>query len=143
MADRDLRSMPVGAFKPVWLDPGLPDLGPEPGRYYDDASLWWRHKRPHRGVLVDYANRAATLRGRIATLEEDFQAQVSALASSAGEDSGQRRAALTAAAFTAVARAEGEVLTQLQRRPAPDRRNWLYRRAWAGFDKAAHRTAGA
>jgi hypothetical protein len=41
-------------FKPVWLDAGLPDLGPRPTADWDDTSLWWRHEAFHRTVVQDF-----------------------------------------------------------------------------------------
>jgi dipeptidase len=43
----------TSVFKPVWLDAGLPDLGPTPGDRFDPATLWWRHELLHRGALAD------------------------------------------------------------------------------------------
>ncbi len=129
----------LSVFKPIWMDTGLPDLGPEPDKYYDGSSLWWRHEDLHRAVLSDYANRAATLRERIAAIEEELQTQTTVFADAYGPDTRAERAALTARAFAVAARAEREALAQLRQRPAPPRRHLLYRRAWAGFDKAAQR----
>ncbi len=47
----------TGIFKPVYLEAGLPDLGPEPTDAYDPSSLWWNHERLHRAVLEDYPTR--------------------------------------------------------------------------------------
>jgi dipeptidase len=41
-------------FKPVWLDAGLPGIGPEPSGTYDETCLWWRHEIFHRKVLENY-----------------------------------------------------------------------------------------
>jgi secernin len=47
----------LGVFKPVWMDSGLPDLGPEPTGKFDPATLWWEHEVLHRNVTLDYAHR--------------------------------------------------------------------------------------
>ena len=41
----------TGIFKPVFMDTGLPDLGPQPGDEHDPATLWWRHETLHRALL--------------------------------------------------------------------------------------------
>jgi dipeptidase len=43
----------TSTFKPVWIDSGLPDMGPSPRGTYDDATLWWRHENLHRDILRD------------------------------------------------------------------------------------------
>jgi dipeptidase len=45
----------TSVFKPVWLDAGLPDLGPAPTTEWGAASLWWRHESFHRAALRDFA----------------------------------------------------------------------------------------
>jgi hypothetical protein len=44
-------------FKPVWLDVGIPDLGPQPAGTYDPATLFWQHERLHRATMQDYGRR--------------------------------------------------------------------------------------
>ncbi len=41
----------TGVFKPVFLDSGLPEQGPQPGDQDDSATLWWRHEALHRALL--------------------------------------------------------------------------------------------
>jgi dipeptidase len=45
----------TSVFKPVWLDAGLPDLGPAPTAEPELASLWCRHEAFHREVVRDFA----------------------------------------------------------------------------------------
>jgi secernin len=45
----------TSVFKPVWLDAGLPHLGPAPTAKSDDQSLWWRHEAFHRAAVRDFA----------------------------------------------------------------------------------------
>ncbi len=59
-------------FKPLWLDTGLPDLGPEPSQYYAADSLFWRHEELHRATLEDYPVRIAAYRAERDTLEAEF-----------------------------------------------------------------------
>ncbi|HSV86563.1 MAG TPA: C69 family dipeptidase [Levilinea sp.] len=50
----------TGIFIPVWMDAGLPDMGPLPAGEYDERSLFWRHERLHRAVLKRYSMRLST-----------------------------------------------------------------------------------
>lgn len=129
----------LSVFKPVWLDAGLPDLGPEASTFSDEDSLWWRHEALHREVLADYADRSPAVRNRIATLEAELRAQAATLEAGDREQTRQQRVELTAEAFTTAARVEAELFHHVRRRPIVNRRNWLYRRAWDGFDRDAHR----
>lgn len=62
----------TSVFKPVWVD--LPDLdtGPEPGKFFDENTLWWRHEMLHRHVLRDYSNRLGRYRAERDSLESEF-----------------------------------------------------------------------
>ncbi len=42
----------TGVFRPVTFGAGLPDAGPTPGGRADAGSLWWRHERLHRGLML-------------------------------------------------------------------------------------------
>ena len=44
----------TSVFKPVFLQDGLPDQGPQPGDKFDAETLWWRHEMLHRAALADY-----------------------------------------------------------------------------------------
>lgn len=59
-------------FKPVWLDAGLPDIGPEPNDTYDERTLFWRHERLHRATLLDYPARIEMYRHERDALEATF-----------------------------------------------------------------------
>jgi len=62
----------TSVFKPVWVDCGLPDLGPSPTGIYDEAALWWRHENLHREILRDYATRIKAVEFARGSLESDF-----------------------------------------------------------------------
>ncbi len=59
-------------FKPVWLDAGLPDLGPVPDGAYDKETLFWRHEKLHRTTLRDYTNLIGLYRSDRDELETRF-----------------------------------------------------------------------
>ena len=51
-------------FKPVWIDAGLPELGPTPTGEYNPDCLWWQHERLHRAVLAQLPGASGRLSGR-------------------------------------------------------------------------------
>ena len=127
----------TSVFKPIWFDSGLPDLGPVPGAHFDDAALWWRHELLHRATLRDYANRIASFRSDLQTLQAELLEQASAEI-----ENPQTRRQLTSEAFGQVRTAEARWLKRVQALPlqvGPIDRvlNLPYRRAWDGFNTAA------
>lgn len=62
----------TGIFKPIWFQAGLPDQGQSPTGQYDPESLWWKHERLHREVIMDYDHRLSLYRGERDELEESF-----------------------------------------------------------------------
>lgn len=62
----------TGIFKPVWIDAGLPDIGPAPVGHDDGAALWWRHEALHRTVMEDYPARLHMYRPERDALEAGF-----------------------------------------------------------------------
>lgn len=67
----------LGIFKPIWLDTGIPDIGPEPKGEYDPKSLWWKGERLHRQVLLNYPACIKEISGKRNSLEEQFIANSS------------------------------------------------------------------
>ena len=70
----------TGIFKPVWLQAGLPDLGPSPEGADNPETLWWAHEAIHRAVIQDYPARSAVLVGPRDALESEFIKRHTALA---------------------------------------------------------------
>lgn len=66
----------TAVFKPVWMEAGLPDIGPGPAGTYDRESLWWRHEILHREVLRDYVSRLAVFKEERDLLESRFLEEV-------------------------------------------------------------------
>lgn len=123
----------TGIFKPVWLDGGLPDLGPSPVGEYDAATLWWRHESLHRAVLRDYATRMAIYRSERDSIEEEFIHNGTEMLnqSSAG------RSAFSAECFTRAADATARWTAQVQNTIIKRRTPALFRTAWNRHNKQA------
>jgi secernin len=122
----------LSAFKPVWLDAGLPDLGPSPSGSYDARSLWWRHEDLHRAVLADYADRVPLVRPVIADLEHRFFARVD-------DTPPEGRRALTEQCFAAADHELAGLVPAIRDRPVRRRPPRLYERAWRAHDRQAGR----
>lgn len=62
----------LSVFKPVWMEAGLPDIGPQPGGYYDGDTLWWQHELQHRAVLKEFHQRHTMLKQEIEHIEKQI-----------------------------------------------------------------------
>lgn len=123
----------TGIFKPVWLDAGLPDLGPAPAGEYDQATLWWRHEMLHRAVLRDYAARLAAYRQERDALEAGF---IIAAEEYSGKPADER-AAFSASCFSQAVGAAVRWAGQVEALQPQRRLPWHYALAWRGFDGQA------
>ena len=121
-------------FKPIYLEAGLPYLGPEPTDTYDPAPLWWNHEQLHRSVLKDYATRIPLYCDDRDSLEAEFLAQAAGTyeryRDAPNEERAEPLAAFTATCFERASDAtEGWIervsAAEIKRRPS-----WLYRLAW-------------
>jgi dipeptidase len=122
-------------FKPVFIETGLPDLGPMPGSVYDGRSLWWLHEGLHRRILEDYASRISIIREGQEDFESTYLKQVSevVLEIVSGRLSSNRRPTLnriTEEAFAKAKKLESEWLNKTEGLPIQKRAGLLYRRYW-------------
>jgi dipeptidase len=120
-------------FKPVWIDSGLPDLGPPPTGRFDAASYWWRHELLHRGTLLDFHDRLRLYAVDRDALEADFRLREQ----SHRGLSDKERAALTAFCFTAAEAAAERWLRQITPLPVRSRPGLLHGLAWKSYDRDA------
>lgn len=134
----------TGVFKPVWLEAGLPDMGPALTGKYDADTLWWRHERLHRAVLENYAERTAVYRAERDALEAKFLADAGRLVAQQREAAAaDRRAALSAFTTQCFARAgEATAAWTARVREVPKRakRPLFYRAAWRRANRQAQLT---
>jgi len=123
----------TSTFKPVWIDSGLPDLGPSPKGEYDAATLYWQHENLHRAILGDYKTRLACYQPERDTLEAEFmRREVEMRAKPAVE-----RVAFSAECFTQSAQATARWTEQVQNTPIQHRTPVMFRLAWARVSKQA------
>ncbi|MCD6358172.1 MAG: C69 family dipeptidase [Thermoproteales archaeon] len=62
----------ISLYKPVFVEAGLPDIGPEPRGEYDPRITWWRHEALHRRMLCSYGRYAPALKSRIRAVEREL-----------------------------------------------------------------------
>lgn len=122
----------TSVFKPVWLDAGLPDVGPAPVGEYNPDTLFWQHERLHREILRDYRTRLGLIQLERDALEERFlqSAQTGGLAV-------EERCALSADCFSEAARWEAQWLERVRCTPLNKRAAFPYRVAWKQFNRQA------
>ena len=120
-------------FKPVWLDAGLPDIGPQPAGTYDPATLFWQHERLHRLTLQDYSRRLELYRHEHDELEVRFVRDAMELASAPADE----RLAFSARCFAEANTAEKAWLERLSKEERPTRVSWHYAWAWKQFNQQA------
>jgi dipeptidase len=119
-------------FKPVWLDAGLPDLGPLPTGIYDPATLFWQHERLHRLTMQDYS-RLELYRHERDELEERFVRGALGLASAPAEE----RLAYSARCFAEASSAEMTWLERISKAEKPTRTSWHYALTWKKLNQQA------
>ena len=131
----------TGIFKPVWLEAGLPDTGPELAGAFDRATLWWRHEQLHRAVLEDYPTRLGVYREARDRLEREFLIQAANLfVATRTMPPRSRRAALADFSAQCFARADAATSRWTDRVLATTLKNKLpffYRKAWNHFNRKA------
>ncbi len=62
----------MSTFKPVWIDSGVPDSGPDPDGKYNADTLWWQGEELHRRVMMNYPERIKLVTQGRDELERDF-----------------------------------------------------------------------
>jgi len=69
----------LSAYKPVFIEAGLPDLGANPGGRFNPEALWWKHERFHRKILCSYRYHAQEVRRKMEKLEKELVEEVKKL----------------------------------------------------------------
>jgi secernin len=124
----------TGIFKPIWIDAGLPDLGPSPTGRYDRSTLWWRHEALHREVLRDFATRLALYRQDRDALEKRFIKGAADLSTKPSTE----RAAFCQGCFEEAGEATQRWRERVRDAELEGRLPLLYALAWRRFNKAAN-----
>lgn len=107
-------------FKPVRIDEPA-DLGPLPTGRDDLRTVWWRHERLHRATMADPTSLLPRYRAERDRIEATWRQDPPS----------------TADAFALADEVEARWLADVTGAGQPDRRPWLVRRLWAGWDRDA------
>ncbi len=121
----------TSVFKPVWLDAGLPDLGPTPKGTYDAATLYWRHEALHRATLRDYLTLIQLYHTERDALERGFVERALDCAFWPAAE----RAAFAADCFAQADAAEMRWLEQVSSAGVQKRPGRFYAMAWDRFNR--------
>jgi secernin len=120
-------------FKPVWIEAGLPETGPEPSGIYDSSSQWWRHEILHREVLRDFAARLSVFSAERDLMEKRFLAE--AVFYEAAEE--ERKLQFSQECFNDAGQIEDEWINRLKDKPLESRMPVYHSLAWRGFNRKA------
>lgn len=120
-------------FKPIWMDAGLPAMGANAGKMYDQNNLWWRHETLHRLILQDYENRQPVLLTERDRLEEQFLARARSL-SFADSDG---RLAFSQQCFNQARDVTDGWVNVISAMPASKKGSPLYSSAWRQWNRKA------
>ena len=122
----------TSVFKPVWIEAGLPDIGPAPDGTYDQATLFWRHELLHRDLLRNYRKGMDVIQAERDSLEDEFIQQSASLR----ERNADQRLLYSQSCFSQAELAEKAWLAQiLQISKTPTQ--LLYSIAWRQFNRTA------
>ncbi len=125
-------------FKPIWMDAGLPDTGPEPSGTYDERSLFWRHESLHREILRNYPARWPLIAGERQALQQRFVEGAERLSCAPLEE----RRAFSQQCFREAGEAEQRWLQKVRAQAEGQRMTNYGAQAWKGFDKQAKMPQG-
>ncbi|MCB2145311.1 MAG: C69 family dipeptidase [Deltaproteobacteria bacterium] len=121
----------TGIFKPMRFEMhGMPDTGTAPGAAYDERSLWWRHERLHRLILMDYGNRLSAFADARDGLERSFVEESTKTA-------GEENTTLCRKAFKQAEELTRTWVERVDAMPVESPPGWAYRRYWQALNKKA------
>lgn len=127
----------TSTFKPIWMDAGLPDMGPSPSGTYDQAALWWRHENLHREILRDYTALQPVIQAERDAVESDFLDAVGTYHDLSVEE----KRTFTQSCFSRSDGLETDWLNKIKAQSVKHRRPFVHKFAWKKFDKSAQRPA--
>ena len=122
-------------FKPVFIETGLPDIGPSPTNKYDPETMWWQHEQVHRAILEDYQTRIRIISPKIEQYEKKWISKVNEARSRKNTQSleqfNQDLVKLSSEAFEEAREIEKNWISEVNDVPIRKRSGgWHYRRLW-------------
>jgi dipeptidase len=123
----------TGVFKPVWMDAGLPDIGPAPTNEANSESTWWHHEQLHRATLQDYQSRLNAYATERDQLEISFVKEANNL----DRNDIEVRRSFSQECFTAARRETESWIKKIAQMPVNSSPSLLHQAAWRTFNRKA------
>lgn len=123
----------LSPFKPIWLDAGLPDMGPAPTGKYDPKSYWWQHERLQREVIRDYSSRSKKIVAERDQLENGFLGEALKYQNASINE----KALLTRKCFESSAQKIQQWYIETTTLPVQTPLHFYHAWAWKSFDQQA------
>lgn len=122
-------------FKPIFLPRcGISLDLPKAKEKYNPESLWWRHEKLHRLVLMDYQNRLKIYRKERNDLEIELikkaKKLLKAISSPLTQENIEKIRAFTNDAFNRSMKKTKEWIRKVDNLPIESKPNYFYRRRW-------------
>jgi len=131
-------------FKPVFIESGIPDIGPPPTDEYDEQSLWWLHEKGvHRQLLLDYPNRIRIIQPDIEFYETEWVKKIKKVYTELEDKSINERKILlrqlSQEAFDEAIELERRWIADIQKSPIRKKSGGIfYRRYWNKWNEKAN-----
>jgi secernin len=128
----------TGIFKPIWIDSGIPDLGPKPTNKNNPDSIWWKHEELHREVIKDYPRRMREYESD----RDDFERKTFDLLSQKRKYSIIEREKITQKVFADSSQKMNDWYLKIQTLKLEKKNNWFYRKEWNKINSEAEIKTG-
>lgn len=118
-------------FKPVWIEAGLPEMGPAPDGEFDENSYFWQHELLHREMLRNLENNLLEIQTEQQYLERAFYIEASN-----PDLTTQQKLDISQRCFQQAREVEYQWLVKIKSN-SKDRFHPLYSSAWEKFNRLA------
>ncbi|HEY9076929.1 MAG TPA: C69 family dipeptidase [Anaerolineaceae bacterium] len=122
----------LSIFKPVWLDTGIPDMGPQLTGTFNPESLWWQHEILHRYVIGNYQARSRAVRQVYNDLQNQYLTEWEA--STASPES---RRNFSEECFRTSRMELSKLIEQVKSDRHPGSTMFYYKQAWNHYNQQA------
>ncbi|MBD3195589.1 MAG: peptidase U34 [Candidatus Lokiarchaeota archaeon] len=123
-------------YKPFFFPNGGLQLNQEVSeKHYNHNSLWWRHEKLHRLILMDYQKRLNMIRPERNKLEARFHKDVKDVISGNKENEQEKMHQIATEAFNISFKKIDEWINQIKDLDIENKPNYFYRRRWKKLNK--------
>ncbi len=122
----------TSVYKPLWLE-AVPDqiLKDTAAAHFSGDSLWWRHEKLHRAILLDYRRRITPVIDKFQAMEKKWMSRISPYMSST------EKMTLSTHAIEETRQTTGTLTEKLESEPKKRYPGIVYRSYWSRQNKAA------